>query len=184
MIHHNHIFNHFPLDKRLYSSDIAAIMPETIERYGESEWRYTALACELHGHIGLYTMLGVKMGLWARELLGAEQGSLHIISYAGSTPPISCLNDGLQVATEATLGHGLIEVTHPHIPCAEAEFFSSEGRLRLRLKPDREDLMIRELQAAVARYGSTKGYWDKVRELAIGYWLEWNRKDIFDVVRE
>ena len=44
--------------------------------------------------------------------------------------------------------------------------------------------MIRELQAAVARYGSTKGYWDKVRELAIGYWLEWNRKDIFEVVRE
>ena len=36
--------------------------------------------------------------------------NVKIISFAGNTPPISCMNDGLQVSTGATIGHGLITI--------------------------------------------------------------------------
>ena len=103
MLHHNHIIKHLPLNAEYYNDDIAPIAPIAIERRGEQEWRYAVLSLELHGHVGIYSLLGVKMGLYARELLGAEAGAMRVVSYAGSTPPISCFNDGLQVDMDQAL---------------------------------------------------------------------------------
>jgi pyrimidine-specific ribonucleoside hydrolase len=180
MLHHNHIIKHLPLNAEYYNDDIAPIAPIAIERHGEQEWRYAVLSLELHGHVGIYSLLGVKMGLYARELLGAEAGSMHVVSYAGSTPPISCFNDGLQVATEATLGHGLIEVIHPFSPRIEAEFSTHNNTLRLRLKKEYIQLLLQNVAELKARYGLEKEYWDEVRQLALRYWVEWKRKDIFE----
>lgn len=182
MLQHNHIIKHLPLSAEYYNDDIAPIAPIAIERHGEQEWRYAVLSLELHGHVGIYSLLGVKMGLYARELLGVEAGALRVISYAGSTPPISCFNDGLQVATEATLGHGLIEVVHPFSPRVEAEFSTHNSTLRLRLKSEYEQLLQHEIEELKALYGLGKEYWDDVRLLALRFWVEWRRKDIFERV--
>lgn len=179
-MHHHHILND-TLSAEPCNTDIAAIASQTIARYGEKEWRYALLTSELHGHIGIYALLGVKMGLFARELLGAEAGSLHVVSYAGSKPPVSCLNDGLQVATEATLGHGLIEVIHPFTPCAEAEFSTRQSTIRLRLKNEQKEMIEDKVQSLTALYGRSDGYWHNVRQFALECWSEWNRKDIFEL---
>lgn len=180
MLHHNHIIKHLPLTTEYYNDDIAPIALMAIDRHGENEWRYAVLTSELHGHVGIYSLLGVKMGLYARELLGVEAGTMHVVSYAGSTPPISCFNDGLQVATEATLGHGLIEVVHPFSPRIEAEFSTHNNSLRLRLKRDYAQILTHEIAELKALYGLGKEYWEDVRILALRYWVEWKRKDIFE----
>ena len=72
------------------------------------EWKIVVLTNEFHEHMGIYSILGAKMGLRAREYFHLGIDELEILSFAGSTPPVSCLNDGLQVSTGATLGHGTI----------------------------------------------------------------------------
>lgn len=181
MIHHNHILKKLPITEEFYATDVTAIAATTIARHGEAEWRYATLTAELHGHVGIYALLGVKMGLYARELMGAEAGSLHVVTYAASTPPVSCFNDGLQVATEATLGHGLIEVLHPYTPTVEAEFHTHSQRLRMRLKNDYDKIIRHAIADSLLRNGQAKEYWSEMRQIALRYWLEWNRKEIFDI---
>ena len=183
MMHQNHIFKHRPIDPTLYVADIAAIAIPAIHRHGEQEWHYATLACQLHGHVGIYSLLGVKMGLYARKQLNADLASMHIISHAGSTPPMSCLNDGLQVATGSTLGHGLIEVSHDSSPHTEAEFSLQGKHLHLCLKPSYDDIIQSEVAIAQARYGESAEYWHQIRQLAIKYWLEWDRDKIFEQVQ-
>ena len=99
-----------PLD--LYADDVAEIAPDCLRQYGEPEWRSVLLTNEIHGHLGIYSTLGAKMGVWARDLF-RERGvdePVSVLSSAGSIPPVSCLNDGLQVSTGASMGHGLFAV--------------------------------------------------------------------------
>lgn len=179
-MHHHHILTD-TISSEICNADISAIASQTIARYGEKEWRYVLLTSELHGHVGIYALLGVKMGLFARELLGTEAGSLRVVSYAGSTPPISCMNDGLQVSTEATIGHGLIEVLHPFSPHAEAEFSTRQSAIRLRLKGEQQAMIDSRIESLIALYGKSEGYWCGVRQFALECWTEWNRKDIFEL---
>lgn len=180
---HNHIFNRYPIDPTLYVADVAAIAFQAIERYGMEEWRYATLTCELHSHVGIYSLLGVKMGLRAREAMVADVGEMRVVSYAGNTPPISCLNDGLQVSTGSTLGHGLIEVANNPAARAEAIFRMPQRELRLALKQEHAEIINRELALAKARHGMGQGYWNEIRRQAIKYWLEWDRTKIFDVIQ-
>ena len=182
MMHQNHIFKHYVIDPTLYVADIASIAIPTIQRYGNEEWQCTTLTCQLHGHVGIYSLLGAKMGLYARKQMKAEPYTLHVISHAGNTPPMSCFNDGLQVAAGSTLGHGLMEIKNNTQPRIEAEFMGSDARLHLRLKQEYTDIIQNEVALAFARYGDEVEYWHQIRQLAIKYWLEWNRDKIFERV--
>ena len=146
-------------------------------RFGAREWRLVRLTHQIHGHIGIYTTIGVKMGLYARESLGSP---LSVVSFAGNTPPVSCMNDGLQIGADATLGHGKISVsTDPHAR-AEAEFRSSEKVLRLKLKPEYEERVLQDIRHGVEQFGSSPAYWRYVQSLALRYWREWDRNQIFE----
>lgn len=113
---------HLPVDPELYSDDVRPIVTQTVARFGLEEWKAGILTHELHGHLGIYSILGVKMGLAAIEYLGAEPGHVSVYSYAGIKPPVSCMNDGLQVSTEATFGHGLISSPPTDSPLPMADF--------------------------------------------------------------
>ncbi len=67
---------------------------------------------------------------------------------------------------------------------AEALFTAGEERLRLRLKPEYEQQIQQDIATGVARYGSTPAYWQYVRELALLYWSEWDRRAIFDAEQQ
>lgn len=92
-----------------------------------------ARAVEFHGHVGPYLICGVKMGLLALRLLGSRAG-LTATAETGVTPPISCLVDGLQVATGCTLGKGNIAVLgggHPR-----ALFRTKDQSVAIELRPE------------------------------------------------
>lgn len=179
------VFGGFPHHMEDYQADVQAIMEDCLARYGEEEWRLAVVTSELHGHLGIYAIIGAKMGLFAKEYLGAGHDQLSIISRAGSTPPLSCLNDGLQASTGATVGHGSF-LSDPEVSDqAAAIFHQKHKRILLSLKDEVRQKVDRDIRAALENnHGLTPGYWEEIRRLALGYWLEFDRNKIFEVQEE
>ncbi len=175
------VFSGLPMHKEDYAEDVQQIMDEAIETHGREEWRLAVIASELHGHLGIYAIIGVKMGLYARELLDVGLDEVKIQSFAGLNPPVSCLNDGLQVSTGATLGHGLIQAGKTDAPRASARFIKGDQILELTLRQEKANEirgMIRE--ALKSSGGLTDEYWQKVRVHALDIWNRYDRKEIFE----
>jgi len=79
-----------------------------------------------HGHLGPYAVLGYKMGKIACEKLGADPFEKKVTVSTGTTPPISCIIDGIQLGSGCTLGKGNISVTGEQLP--KAVFSNKNGR--------------------------------------------------------
>lgn len=170
---------------------IEAMAERTIARWGKEEWRAVILTNEIHGHIGIYSTIGAKMGIYALELLSRlcnKAEELKVLSFAGSRPPVSCFNDGLQISTGATLGHGAIEIAKGADARVEAIFRfkaicgteAKEMQLRVWLKEELMQQIAGDIANAVKQYGHTPDYWLQVRRLALDYWQQWNRAEIFE----
>jgi pyrimidine-specific ribonucleoside hydrolase len=174
------VFKRFPDAPELFAEDVRPYMNRIIQKYGKEEWRAGVLTNELHGHLGIYSIIGAKMGMRARQYFNIGVDDISIISYAGSTPPLSCMNDGLQVSTGGTVGHGLFRVSSepPYRP--EAAFTFKGRTIQIRLKDQYWDSVRADIQKGIELYGSgTEDNWKYVRRLAIKYWLEWDRRKIF-----
>jgi pyrimidine-specific ribonucleoside hydrolase len=171
----------FPSDPGQFQEDVAPLVREIIARHGEEEWRIVVLTNELHRHLGLYSILGAKMGLRARELLGASVDELHVESLAGLNPPVSCFNDGLQVATGASLGRGTISVPATDAPAAAAVFAANGHRLRMQVKDSVIQRIQTEIRAAIRQYGDlTPAYFAAVRRISLQAWRDLDRRTIFE----
>jgi pyrimidine-specific ribonucleoside hydrolase len=175
------VFFGFPEDAALYAADIAPVAKDIMARHGHSEWRAGVLANELHGHLGIYAIVGVKMGIRAREYFNIGVDDVVAVSYAGLHPPVSCMNDGLQVSTGATIGHGLITVAQEQDVRPEAAFTFKGKTIRMKLKQEYAQQIRRDVQEGIRRHGDlTEGYWLYIRRLALRYWQEFDRHEIFD----
>lgn len=179
------VFYGFPAQRELYAADVAPLVDSAIARYGESEWRAGVLTNELHGHLGIYAIVGVKMGLRAREYFDIGVDDVYVTTYAGDRPPVSCMNDGLQVGTGATLGHGLIVVSDEGPVRPEARFRFKDKTIRLMLKPEYARRIREDVKRGIELYGDlTEPYWQYIRKLALNYWLEFDRHEMFDLYVE
>lgn len=179
------VFYGFPTDAGCYAQDVQAIIAPAVALYGPSEWRAGVLTNELHGHLGIYAIIGVKMGIRAREYFNIGVDDILVTTYAGDRPPVSCMNDGLQVGAGATVGHGLIRVADCGAPRPEALFRFKNRAVRLRLKPRYAERIRRDVQHGIEQYGNlTEEYWQYIRQLALRYWLEFDRHEIFEVQAE
>jgi len=175
------VLEYFPVSPDVLSPDVAPVALEIQKRHGMEEWKLAVLTNEIHQHLGIYSIVGAKMGLFAREYFGVGLDKMKVKSLAGFYPPVSCLNDGLQISTGATLGRGDIEVltTPPSLPSA---IFTCNGRkVQVTLKSEYSKQAAKDISDGIVKYGNlTNGYWNMVRELSIKYWLEWDRKKMFD----
>jgi pyrimidine-specific ribonucleoside hydrolase len=178
----NKVFSQFPQSPELFRDDVSIYSEEIISNYGISEWRAVTLTNELHGHLGIYAVVGAKMGIRVREYFAIGLDDLMIVSFAGKTPPLSCLNDGLQVSTGATLGHGLIEISDSKNKGPYSDFTFKNKKIRVSLKDAYRQQVIIDIKKGIADYGNlTPEYWAFIRQLAIRYWKEWDRNNIFEI---
>ena len=178
------IFNHFPVDPRLFEVDVAAISDQVIDKYGLKEWKIVVLTNEFHEHLGIYSIIGAKMGLRAREYYHIGIDELIIESLAGNNPPVSCLNDGLQVSTGATLGHGTI-VVRDDKPSPEARFTFKNSTIKIGLKESIRNQILEDVKTGIQRHGlNSPDYWNYIRKLALHYWLDLNRREIFEIMSD
>ncbi|HQG57072.1 MAG TPA: nucleoside hydrolase [Bacteroidales bacterium] len=175
----NQIIKELPLDPSFYFDDIQPFASDIIEGYGVDEWYSGVIACELHRHLGVFATIGVKLGIRAREYFNTGVDEFEVVSYAGSATPLSCMNDGLQVSTGATPGHGLLTVKDDSL-APSAEFKYMNHIIRMSLKPELAKKITDELKEINFVYGLDSNiYWELVRKNTIKYWRELDRHEIF-----
>ena len=176
-------FYGFPANRELFVYDVRQIMDSAIRRYGIEEWKACVMTDEFHGHLGVFSIVGAKMGIYAREYFGIGTDLLEINTYAGSKEPYSCMNDGLQVSTGATLGQGTIHLINDTIAKPQAVFTYQNRSILIKLKSAYLKELKSVIDEGVKNYGlEDEGYWTLIRQTSIKYWLEWDRKEIFDLV--
>ena len=178
----NIVFNRFPVQREMFNYDIRPIIDSAITRYGYEEWKANVMTDEFHRHLGVFSIVGAKMGIKARELFGVGADMLEVTSYAGNKPPYSCLNDGIQVSTGATLGMGTIHLATNRKTRPSAVFTYKNRSVRISLKKEYLEQVDADIDEGIRKYGLLDdGYWKLIRQNALRYWVEWDRNKIFNI---
>ncbi len=89
----------------------------------------------LHGHLGPYLVVGIRMGLLALRELGCPgYFGIRAESEAGRATPLSCLNDGVQIGSGCTAGKGNLRIVGEGTP--RVRFVADDGRaITVELRP-------------------------------------------------
>lgn len=179
------VFNEIPTSGFLVSKDVLPNVDTIISIYGYDEYKLVALSSEIHSHLGTYSIIGAKMGLRVMEYLHVGLDEIRIESLAGNKPPISCLNDGLQVATGATMGYGAFSVSVNEEIFPGAIIYHNNRKIKISLKEEIFSTIKNDLSLMVQQYGyNTDMYWAELRNYSIEIWKNYNRYDIFDIKEE
>lgn len=172
-------FKAYPTDPAQFNEVVGPYVQKIIECHGLEEWKAALLTNEMHRHLGLWSIIGAKMGVRAREVLDAPFDQLRVVSFAGSTPPFSCLNDGIQVSTGASLGRGTINVADMASPVAQ--FFHDDKGLYMKPKPEIVQAVRRTIKELSKAYGfQSDEYFRQLEKVSVKYWLEWDRSTMFE----
>ena len=79
----------------------------------------------------------------------------------------------------------MISITETSEPDPAADFIFNKEKITVNLKTEIREQMAAQIQEAIKmNNGLTEGYWQKVRELALTYWLEMDRNEIFVVNKQ
>lgn len=169
----------YPTNPELFNETVAPFVEEIIKQHGLEEWKATLLTNEMHRHLGLWSIIGAKMGIRARKILNAPFDHIQVVSFAGHNPPFSCLNDGIQISTGASLGRGTISNTQVGQP--QAIFISHGRKLLIKPKPQIINTVKQTIQTLSKDYGfQSNDYFTELEKISVKYWLEWNRAEMFD----
>lgn len=92
-----------------------------------------SLGVRLHGHLGPFLVAGIRAGLLGLRLLGSPGYSgISAEVETGTTPPLSCMVDGLQVSTGCTIGKGNLRVKGGRRPAVTLSAAGRSARIALR----------------------------------------------------
>lgn len=178
----NRVFQTFPVDISLYKQAIADILPVTLKKHGEIEWKTIVMTNEIHGHTGIYSIIGAKMGIRACEYFNVGVNNLQVTTFAGNRPPLSCLNDGIQISTGATIGQGLITISDTTYQVPTVIFEFNGQKIKISLKDKISQQIRTEIKQGIKNYGLlSKQYWIYIEELALQHWTLLDRHKIFVV---
>lgn len=169
----------YPTDPSLFKEHVRPYVEKIIEKHGLEEWKAVLLTNELHRHLGMWSIIGAKMGIKARETLNAPFDQIDVISFCGFDPPFSCINDGIQVSTGSSLGRATITNTHLGEP--QAIFIHNGKRLLLSAKPEIKKEIGKVIEEFSEKYGfQTPEYFRELDKVAVKYWCDWDRDKLFD----
>lgn len=169
----------YPVNPELFNETLYPYVEKIINQHGLEEWKATLLTNEMHRHLGLWSLIGAKMGIRARQVLDAPFDHLQVVSFAGFNPPFSCLNDGIQISTGASLGRGTISNTLVGQP--QVIFISNEKKLMMKPKTQ----IIKTVKETITRLSKDYGfqsalYFKELEKISVNYWLEWKREEMFE----
>jgi pyrimidine-specific ribonucleoside hydrolase len=178
----NIVFSAFPDHPEQFTYDVRQIMDSAIMLYGAEEWKANVMTDEFHGHLGVFSIVGAKMGTKAKDIFGVGNDQIEVVTFAGQKPPYSCLTDGIQVSTGATMGMGTIHLAADSIAAPMALFTYKGETIRMTLKQEYLEQVDADINEGIVKFGmADDGYWKLVRRNALRYWLEWDRNEIFTI---
>lgn len=176
----NRVFIGFPIDSILYKPEYKSLLKPAIDKYGKIEWKAICMTNEIHGHTGIYSLIGAKMGIRAMEYFNVGVNNLQVHTYSGNKPPLSCFNDGIQISTGSTIGQGLITIDNDIRAVPTATFEFNHQKVQISLKPEIAHQIRSDIKFGVETYGLlSEQYWAYIEKLAISYWLNIARNDVF-----
>jgi len=107
-------------------------------------------ARKLHGHIGPYLIIGLKMGEAAKKAFGIKDEDLPYLRAEVVVllhPPFSCLLDGIQVSTTCTIGNQRLQFNNGTIIRVTFTCEDSSKIVKIKLaKQFYEQLELRHIQ--------------------------------------
>jgi len=166
--------------EQITEADVYELCLRILDRDPE-EFEAVLLTNKFHQHLGPNNIYGTKMALYAKKLLGAKDHQMQVYSEAGSTPPVSCLNDGIMVGAGSTFGRGLIENTGGPSKLA-ATFAYNNKSVRLEVKPEKLAVTQKYIADSRKKHGGlTEDYFRDVRKMALFVWENYTQKDLFIV---
>jgi len=170
-----------PVDSSYYQNDLAPYIDEIIQRHGIQEWEAAIITNEMHHHLGVYSIIGTKMGIRILEYFRAHPGEVEIESYIGTKPPTSCMNDGIQAATGSTIGNGNYQLKEPNpFPMIQATY--KDQTIEVNMESEIHKKIKGIIKQGVDEYGlKSDKYWSYIRERTIQEWKELDRKSIFEI---
>ena len=128
-----------------------------MEKASEQEQLESALgnAVRLHGHLGPFLTIGVRMGNLAKRLLrhNAEtNATYHLTMRVPLVVPFSCAIDGIQVTTNCTIGNQKLAVENSQKEiCADFRVKDSNRALNISVNPKViSDLMKKMAEGATS----------------------------------
>jgi len=169
----------YPTNPSLFKEHVRPYVKKIIEKHGLEEWKAVFLTNELHRHLGMWSIIGAKMGIRARQVLKAPFDQIDVISFCGFKPPFSCTNDGIQVSTGASVGRATI--TNTHLGQPEAIFIHKGKKLLLKVKPEVKKEIGKVIKKLSEQYGfKSHEYFHELDKISVTYWYKWDRDKIFD----
>lgn len=154
-----------------------------LAKNGSQEFFAQLIMNEVHDHLGAYSIVGVKMGLRAAELLNAPAHGMRVVAHVAPGPPASCINDGILVATGSTPGRALFEQGVPDPQRVSASFSYNGRTTTLALKARYRVEIGANIGQLVKAHGlESPAYWSAVRAMGLDIWENWHRRDLFEVV--
>lgn len=96
-------------------------------------------AVKLHGHLGPFLVIGVRMGIIAKRILNPAHNRSNALQAVVRVPlrtPYSCVLDGIQSTTKCTVGNQRLKVEHsPEEITAEFKTQGSDKSLIITTSP-------------------------------------------------
>jgi formylmethanofuran dehydrogenase subunit E len=109
----------------------------------------TENAVKLHGHLGPFLIIGVRMGNTAKKCLGLTDNSSNRLHASIKTPlstPFSCVIDGIQATTSCTIGNQRLEIqdsVKEIVGCFQLK--NPNRTLKISVNPEVAETLIKEL---------------------------------------
>jgi len=117
----------------------------------------------LHGHLGPFLVVGVKMGLLGLRKLGSPRNNrqLRVTAKIKEAVPYTCALDGIQMATQCTIGNRRLKLENSDSSTIAATFRLKDGTREVEVTLKTE--VLRDLEKRVL---GNKVSSKKLRELA------------------
>jgi formylmethanofuran dehydrogenase subunit E len=106
-------------------------------------------AAKLHGHLGPFLVIGVRMGEMAKKHLNLDDKGSRRLQASIKTPlftPFSCVIDGIQVATSCTVGNQKLKIDKSTKEItARFKLQNSDKTMRISVNPEVAETLIEEM---------------------------------------
>jgi formylmethanofuran dehydrogenase subunit E len=95
-------------------------------------------AQKLHGHLGPFLVIGVRMGMIAKKALSVSDNQCTFLKANVKVPlfpPFSCLLDGIQASTSCTVGNQRLTIEDSEEICVNFVRQNAGRTVKVTLKP-------------------------------------------------
>jgi formylmethanofuran dehydrogenase subunit E len=98
---------------------------------------------KFHGHLGPFLVLGVRMGETAKKIL--KTANLQVTAKLPLSTPFSCVLDGIQVATQCTIGNQKLKIENSSKGISATFQCAKTGKkLKVKVNPKITDALMKK----------------------------------------